>query len=616
MNKIILLILALLPVQIIFAQGLIINGNIAMDESSTEGAKIVIYKNNNKIDEQIITKKGKFNLKLAFDGDFKISFEKDGYITKTVSINTEVPSEILNTRPDFPPVRIIINLLPIVEEVDLSIFDQPVAILSYNYELDDFTFDKEYSDSIRDKIAKTEREVRRIIETKGAAALEKERLFAEFKTKGDNGFNQKQWKTAIDNWQQALAVKPENKELPEKIDNAKKELEREQAAQAIAAQNAKAYQLLITEADNLFNQKQYADARERYSNAVKLNNTDPYPTQKISEIDALVDGLAKQKALTENYTRLIAEADQLFNQKNYNGAEPKYKEALALNYQKEYPAQRLQQITDLRKQENDRLKQEADINATYSKIITNADNSLNTKDYANAILYYNQAIEVKPAEVYPKEMLAKAEKSLTLLKKQQEEEAERKRQEEARRSEVMAKYNQIIIDADNYFKAENYAQAKLKYTDADNLNTGEIYPKNKLQEIGNIINSVKYQNRLAEYNKNKTAGDKAMETKSYAPAKVYYLRALEFLPIDKDVISQRLAEIDKMIEQERQDAMMKEYTEHIAKADKAYKDKAYAVAKFYYQKALTTKKDDKYASDQLNEVEKYISERTEKTVEL
>ena len=101
------------------------------------------------------------DLKLAFYSYYKISFEKTGYITKIISINTEVPEESIENNPDFPPVKLIINLLPSVEKIDLSIFDQPIAILTYQAELDDFTFAKSYSDKIKDRLAHTDQAVKR-----------------------------------------------------------------------------------------------------------------------------------------------------------------------------------------------------------------------------------------------------------------------------------------------------------------------------------------------------------------------------------------------------------------------------------------------------------------------
>ena len=180
----------------------------------------------------------------------------------------------------------------------------------------------------------------------------------------------------------------------------------------------------------------------------------------------------------------------------------------------------------------------------------------------------------------------------------------------------MAQYKQIIAEADAAFKTENYAIARTRYTEADQLQTGESYPKNKIKEIDNIFNSGKYKQRLAEFNHNKKLAEQALAEKNYAGAKVYYEKAASILPIDKEEIQKKITEVNKLIEAERLALQNKEYQNQIDKANQAYKEKSYAIAKFYYQKALEIKKDDRYAKEKLGEVEKLINERTEKTVEL
>ena len=184
MKNLLILLGILLSSPFVVAQHLAINGNVAIADNSPEGTRVVVTKNGNKLDEQVLNKKGHFDLKLAFDADYKISFEKTGYITKIVSINTEVPEESIENNPDFPPVKLIINLLPSVEKIDLSIFDQPIAILTYQAELDDFTFDKSYSDKIKDRIAQTEQAVKKQLAARDAAAIEQERKFTELFNKG------------------------------------------------------------------------------------------------------------------------------------------------------------------------------------------------------------------------------------------------------------------------------------------------------------------------------------------------------------------------------------------------------------------------------------------------
>lgn len=624
MNKYFFFIFCFFLPSLLCAQTFNISGNIVIEEvGGPEGARIIIHRNNEKIEEKNITKKGKFDLKLALGADYKLSFEKNGYITKIVNINTEVPDEIVETNPDFPPVKLIINLLPVVEEVDLSIFEQPIAILAYDYELDDFNFDKEYSAKIRERVAQTELKVKRVLEQKGSEALAKEKMFNDLVAQGENEYTRKQWQNAIENWTKALGIKPEEKVLKEKIAIAKQEYEREMAQKAIEAQNARTYKLLVTSGDSLFALKKYGEAREKYVAALNVNSQEAYPSQKITEIDRTLAELAKaekdateKKALEEKYKHLIAEADLLFGQKNYDDAEPKYKEALALNFEKTYPETQIKAINDIRRQEAERLKQETALNARYDKIIASADQEFQNKTYETSIKYYQQALEVKPSENYPKEMIAKAEAEIVALKQQQEAEAERQRQEALQKAELMKQYKEIVAKADLAFKSENYSIARTHYTEADQLNTGEVYPKNQIKAIDNVLNSAKYKQRLAEFNQNKELAEKSLAAKNYAGAKVYYQKALAILPIDGDAIRSKIEEIDKLIEAEQLAAIQKEYNKHITKADKAYQEKSYAIAKFYYQKALEVKKGDKYAQGQLAEVEKHINERSEKTMEL
>jgi len=560
MNKYILLWLGLFLSQILSAQSLNINGSLVIDNASSEGARIVVLRNNIELEKREIGKRGRFDFKFGLGADYRLFFEKDGYVTKIVDINTEVPDEIVQSNPDFPPVKLIVTLLPQVEGVDLSIFEQAIANLSYNYELDDFTFDKEYSSKIKDRIAKTEQEIRRILAQKGSEALAREQLFAELTGKGERAFSQRHWQEAIGHWTQALQLKPDKKELEEKIAIAQKEYEREEAEKSVAAQNARTYKMLVASGDSLFAVKNYAAAKERFTMAKSLPLADEYPSKKITEIDAILAQLAKEKQAAEalqeriaKYKQIIAEADQEFQQKNYDTAESLYREALTLNYEKEYPENQLKTIAAIRKEESDKLKQE---------------------------------------------------------------EAARRQQEELRKAELMARYKQLIATADEAFKAENYAIARTHYTEADQLQTGESYPKNRIKEIDNIFSSGKYKQRLAEFNHNKKLAEQALGEKNYAGAKVYYEKAASILPIDKEEIQKKIAEVDKLIEAERLARQNKEYQIQIEKADQAYKEKSYAIAKFYYQKALEIKKDDKYAQEKLGEVGKLINERIEKTMEL
>lgn len=560
MKKYLLFITAIILPSFLLAQSLQLNGTITIENASPEGAKIIIYKNNIKLTQQDISKKGRFDFKLALDADYKIAFEKSGYITKNISVNTEVPGEIVESNPNFPPIKLTINLLPHVGQVDLSIFEQPVAILAYNYELDDFTFDKEYSDKIKDRIAQTEKNIKQLLAGQDAESLKKEQRYAEFMDAGKKFYEQRKWNDAIAQWKQALQIKPTDRDAGSHIELAKKEAELEKARQNIEQQNERTYKILLATADSLFSAKNYIDAKNSYSEASRINNKDTYPPGRIREINAL---LAEQ-------ARLLAE----------------------------------------------KQKQQADLENNYGKLLLQGDHLFNDKEYQKALSVYEEALNLKPQETYPKDRIAKTRAAIEEQKRQLAAEQERQKEEAKRRQALQNDYRRLIAEGDAAFSTENYALAKIRYTQADSLNLGEEYPKKQLVEITNIIHSAKYKTKLAEFNKNKATAEKALQEKNYASAKFYYQKAMSILPIDKDYIEKQIIEIDKQIEAEQLAAVQKEYKEHIGKADKAFKEKAYAVAKFYYQKALGVKVNDSYAKQKLQEVEKFISSRQEKAAEL
>lgn len=161
--------------------------------------------------------------------------------------------------------------------------------------MDDFTFDKEYSEKIKTRIAKTEQEVRRLLATQSSAMLEKERKFAALVNKGQQSFDNKEWNTAIGYWNEALQIKPDHKELEKQISAARQEIEQEASRKATELQNERAYKLLLASADSMFHAKQYKEAKDKYTTATRLNDKDVYPANKIQEINSILTALAKQE---------------------------------------------------------------------------------------------------------------------------------------------------------------------------------------------------------------------------------------------------------------------------------------------------------------------------------
>ncbi len=116
------------------------------DFDGTYTAKL--YLDNKLIASQVLKVKKKFAFLLNKNSLYTVRVEKDGYIPKTVSINTNIPDKVEIT--DLYRFHFETNLL----SNDLSVhfddddIDFPVALVNYGKRCDCFEFNKEYTESL------------------------------------------------------------------------------------------------------------------------------------------------------------------------------------------------------------------------------------------------------------------------------------------------------------------------------------------------------------------------------------------------------------------------------------------------------------------------------------
>lgn len=93
----------------------------------------------------------KLRFKLDFNRQYTLIFTKPGYITKTIQINTKAPSARIEN--GFDPYKIGVKLF-LQNSENMVIYNQPVANIKYDQNLDEFNFDTDYSKSILSAISR------------------------------------------------------------------------------------------------------------------------------------------------------------------------------------------------------------------------------------------------------------------------------------------------------------------------------------------------------------------------------------------------------------------------------------------------------------------------------
>jgi len=105
----------------------------------------------------------------------------------------------------------------------------------------------------------------------------------------------------------------------------------------------------IAKADAAVASKDYSTALAGYKEAQTAKPTEPYPVTKISEVNRLMDDLARAKGKEQQYKDLIAKADKFFGVKDYKQARSTYQDAILVKATEKYPKDKIAEIDAMSK---------------------------------------------------------------------------------------------------------------------------------------------------------------------------------------------------------------------------------------------------------------------------
>jgi hypothetical protein len=112
------------------------------------------------------------------------------------------------------------------------------------------------------------------------------------------------------------------------------------------------YDAAAKKADALLADKKYNEAIVAYKEAQAIKVNEPYPANKIIEVNKIIDGLARAKEKDQQYAAQIAKADKLFASKDYKMSKSAYQDALLLKASEKYPKDKIAELDVLLKTKN------------------------------------------------------------------------------------------------------------------------------------------------------------------------------------------------------------------------------------------------------------------------
>lgn len=286
--------------------------------------------------------------------------------------------------------------------------------------------------------------------------------------------------------------------------------------------------------------------------------------------DLLAQAEKKGEEAEEKYQKLIADADKLYDVQNYEGAQAKYTESIQIKGKEmePHPNTRIIEIDAILKKKKEEEVANAAANQAYDNLITAADNFKNAKDYEKAISKYEEASEMRPEEVYPKDQI-------DLLMK------------EKKKLERKAEFDALIKSADMFYGQNSMKAARDKYEAALKIDNTSQHAKDRMAAIDKAIKDQEDANNLKKkYDELVKAGDDLFNAQNWSDAKVKYQEAVKIESAATYPV-ERIKLIDEKIKEEEAAALKQEQiTKLLAEGKTAFDAKSWDPAKTKYSEVL------------------------------
>jgi tetratricopeptide (TPR) repeat protein len=461
--------------------------------------------------------------------------------------------------------------------------------------------DEAYVTRQLDKIDKAEEDDKR--ETQNRL---REQEYENFMLLGDKNYKTGLYQQAKEAYEKAVNVKPNDKAATTKINESLSQMQR-LAKDLEDKQKESLYSSKLAMAKKSEEAGNYNNAIAALNEAHDIKHEETFTRAEIARINNLVNGLAikekldKQKQQTEEeYSLLIAGADDAFKAGDYAKAKAGYLQAKNKINNRTYPDEKMaliakalqQQVEEnkLLEAEQKRQSLEAALKAKYNTAITSGDNAFNSGDLASAIRSYKEAIALKPTEDYARQKIDEIRNKL--------DEEELAKKAEKRKTDSLrvlyTKFNDALQKGQTLFKQGNFVLARTFYVNALELKADDIVTQKNIEAVDNQLREIARQEALEnKYDSLLSVASQALATGANIEAlenfkKASDVKSFESYPktqiryLEKEIAftNKRKAEEDSIRKVEEKNAMYKVINDEALRLYKIDKDYEGALKKF------------------------------------
>ncbi|MBL4708937.1 MAG: hypothetical protein JKY48_10920 [Flavobacteriales bacterium] len=117
-------------------------GRVFLENAKGENITVRLYDDNEVISEYNTDKNGKFAVGAPKLKHYTLEFEKAGFVTKRMIINTR---KVLTSKNRVEDFDFNVYLIEELENVNYSILDFPIALIEYKKSIKGFDYNKKYT---------------------------------------------------------------------------------------------------------------------------------------------------------------------------------------------------------------------------------------------------------------------------------------------------------------------------------------------------------------------------------------------------------------------------------------------------------------------------------------
>ncbi|MFN5982023.1 MAG: hypothetical protein ACK479_01055 [Fluviicola sp.] len=360
------------------------------------------------------------------------------------------------------------------------------------------------------------------------AQLEKEELenragdakFNAAVTNGDQLMMQEKYLDAMKAYEEALAIK-NDPAVSAKRNEAKTK------AEESTNDADRQFQKILQAGQKGIDEKDYVRAKSMYKRALELRTNDPEATKKLVEIEELIKKEAKEKELLAAYTKKMTEGDALAKTSKYKEAIVVYEAAKSIKSDETLPDVRIAEMNE--KLKGPAIDPAAEAEKKYQEAMNAGNAAVSSKSYTDALAKYNSALVIKPGDVAAQQKINEVNNLIKANQDQAAKLAEiaklqvkadalfvSKKYSEAkpiyeqilaidashahslkRVAECLAQlqkedsdevvYKNLLSKADKKFDETNYSKAREIYEKALAFRPNDEYPKRRIKEIEDLL---------------------------------------------------------------------------------------------------------------------------------